>query len=124
LGGVFYSVKEKGYSKRDRRVTELEFNKRMEIEAQMAVDRERAAAEKVAEEERNDPARRRTEVEVGGKTAVRRPAMKPRGKVGGLTASSSSRPAANGAANGAGRGGGSGGSVVKRPSVRRRPGAF
>jgi pre-mRNA-splicing factor ATP-dependent RNA helicase DHX38/PRP16 len=124
LGGVFYSVKEKGYSKRDRRVTELEFNKRMEIEAQMAVDRERAAAEKLAEEERNDPARRKTEVEVGGKTAVRRPVVKSRGKTGGLTASSSSRPAANGAANGAGRGGGSGGSVVKRPAVRRRPGAF
>jgi len=92
----------------------------MEIEAQMATDRERAAAEKLAEEERNDPARRRTEVEVGGKTAVRRPVIKPRGKIGGLTASSSSRPAANGA----GHGGGSGGSVVKRPSVRRRPGAF
>ncbi|KAJ5860996.1 uncharacterized protein N7529_008306 [Penicillium soppii] len=119
LGGVFYSVKEKGYSKRDRRVTELEFNKRMEIEAQMATDRERVAAEKLAEEARNDPARRRTEIEAGGKTAVRRPVIKPRGKIGGLTASSS-RPAANGA----GRGGGSGGSVVKRPSVRRRPGAF
>ena len=55
LGGVFYSVKEKGYSQRDRRVTEIEFNKRMEIEEQMAADRERAAAEKLREQERNDP---------------------------------------------------------------------
>lgn len=89
----------------------------MEIEAQMAEDRERVAAEKLREEERNDPARRRTEVEVGGKTAVRRPVIRPRGKAGGLTASSSSssRPT-----TGAPRGG----SVVKRPSVKRRPGAF
>jgi pre-mRNA-splicing factor ATP-dependent RNA helicase DHX38/PRP16 len=64
LGGVFYSVKEKGYSQRDRRVTEIEFNKRMEIEEQMAADRERAAAEKLREQERNDPARRRREIEV------------------------------------------------------------
>ncbi|KAJ5122005.1 hypothetical protein N7526_008942 [Penicillium atrosanguineum] len=110
LGGVFYSVKEKGYSKRDRRVTELEFNKRMDIEAQMAVDRERAAAQKTREGERNDPARRKTEVEVGGKSAVRRPVVKRSGKVGGLTASSSSRP------------GGGGGSVVKKPTIPRRPG--
>ncbi|KAJ5142789.1 uncharacterized protein N7515_001576 [Penicillium bovifimosum] len=123
LGGVFYSVKEKGYSQRDRRVTEIEFNKRMEIEAQMAVDRERAAAEKQRELERSDPARRRMEVEVGGKSAVRRPVIKPGRKVGGLTASSSasSRPGADGAGRGGG-GGGSGGSVVKRPVVPRRPG--
>ena len=42
LGGVFYSVKEKGYSARDRRTTENEINKRMEIEAKMAEDRRRA----------------------------------------------------------------------------------
>ncbi|OQD75204.1 hypothetical protein PENDEC_c008G00691 [Penicillium decumbens] len=109
LGGVFYSVKEKGYSQRDRRVTELEFNKRMDIEAQMAADRERAAAQKAREEERNDPTRRKTEVEVGGKSAVRRPVVKRPGKVGGLT--SSSRPGAGG-----------GGSVVKKPTIPRRPG--
>lgn len=82
----------------------------MDIEAQMAVDRERAAAQKSREEERNDPARRKTEVEVGGKTAVRRPVVKRPGKVGGLTASSSSRPGAGG------------GSVVKKPTIPRRPG--
>ncbi|KAI9813377.1 MAG: DEAH-box RNA helicase prp16, partial [Thelocarpon impressellum] len=43
LGGVFYSIKEKGYSAREKRVTEVEFNRKMEIEAQMADDREREA---------------------------------------------------------------------------------
>jgi pre-mRNA-splicing factor ATP-dependent RNA helicase DHX38/PRP16 len=42
LGGVFYSVKEKGYSARDRRTTENEINKKMEIEAKMAEDNARA----------------------------------------------------------------------------------
>lgn len=41
LGGVFYSVKEKGYSAREKRVTEHEFNRKMEIEAKMAEDKER-----------------------------------------------------------------------------------
>ena len=41
LGGVFYSVKEKGYSARDRRTTENEINKKMEIEAKMAEDNAR-----------------------------------------------------------------------------------
>lgn len=108
-------MKEKGYSQRERRVTELEFNKRMEIESQMAADRERAAADKQRETERNNPARRKREVEVGGASSVvRRPAVGPR-KVGGVSASSSSpspRPGANGA----------GGSVVKRPTVPKRPG--
>lgn len=123
LGGVFYSVKEKGYSQRERRVTEQEFNRRMEIESQMAADRERAAAAKQREQERNDPSRRKREVEVGGggsssSSVVRRPDIGAR-KVGGLTASSSSGPARNGS-NGAS--GGSGGSAVKRPQVKRRPG--
>lgn len=39
LGGVFYSVKEKGYSSREKRVTEVEFNRKMEIEAKMAEDK-------------------------------------------------------------------------------------
>lgn len=41
LGGVFYSVKEKGYSARERRTTENEINKKMEIEAKMAEDKAR-----------------------------------------------------------------------------------
>lgn len=52
LGGVFYSVKEKGYSARDRRVTESEFNRRVEIEAQMADDKRRHDEKLRAEEER------------------------------------------------------------------------
>jgi pre-mRNA-splicing factor ATP-dependent RNA helicase DHX38/PRP16 len=43
LGAVFYSVKEKGYSARDKRVTEMEFNRKAELEAQMAEDKEREA---------------------------------------------------------------------------------
>ncbi|KAI0483074.1 P-loop containing nucleoside triphosphate hydrolase protein [Xylariaceae sp. FL0804] len=41
LGGVFYSIKEKGYSAREKRVTETEFNRKLEIEAKMADDRRR-----------------------------------------------------------------------------------
>lgn len=41
LGGVFYSVKEKGYSAREKRITETEFNRKMEIEAKMAEDKHR-----------------------------------------------------------------------------------
>ncbi|KAL8961246.1 MAG: hypothetical protein Q9193_002172 [Seirophora villosa] len=41
LGGVFYSLKEKGYSAREKRVTEHEFNRKMEIETRMAEDKER-----------------------------------------------------------------------------------
>ena len=50
LGGVFYSIKEKGYSARDKRVTELEFNRRIEIEEQMAEDREKEKKAREAEE--------------------------------------------------------------------------
>ena len=51
LGGVFYSVKEKGYSAREKRITETEFNRKMEIEAQMAVDRQREQDRLKEEEE-------------------------------------------------------------------------
>ncbi|EHL03375.1 P-loop containing nucleoside triphosphate hydrolase [Glarea lozoyensis ATCC 20868] len=50
LGGVFYSVKEKGYSARERRVTEVEFSRKMEIEEGMARDR-RVEEERVGREE-------------------------------------------------------------------------
>jgi len=50
LGGVFYSVKEKGYSAREKRVTETEFNRKMEIEAQMERDK-REEEERIAREE-------------------------------------------------------------------------
>ncbi|KAK4238251.1 P-loop containing nucleoside triphosphate hydrolase protein [Achaetomium macrosporum] len=51
LGGVFYSIKEKGYSAREKRVTETEFNRKMEIEAQMAADKKRLEDQQQAEEE-------------------------------------------------------------------------
>lgn len=51
LGGVFYSVKEKGYSARDKRVIETEFNRKMEIEAQMAEDKKKHEEKLAAEEE-------------------------------------------------------------------------
>ena len=41
LGGVFYSLKSKNYSARDKRVTEMEFNRKIEIETKMRDDKER-----------------------------------------------------------------------------------
>ncbi|KAI9662315.1 MAG: DEAH-box RNA helicase prp16 [Bathelium mastoideum] len=52
LGGVFYSIKEKGYSARDKRVTEMEFNRKAELEAQMREDQEREARRLEMEEEK------------------------------------------------------------------------
>ncbi|DAA79681.1 TPA_exp: Uncharacterized protein A8136_0454 [Trichophyton benhamiae CBS 112371] len=95
LGGVFYSIKEKGYSARERRVTEREFNRKMEIETQMAADRQRAA-ELAAREAEKESAKKRQEIQ----TAVRRPTATPgiRRATGGLVTS---------------------GSVVKRPPSKR-----
>ncbi|KAL1603510.1 DEAH-box RNA helicase prp16 [Paraconiothyrium brasiliense] len=50
LGAVFYSIKEKGYSARDKRITETEFNRKAELEAQMAEDKAREER-RLAEEE-------------------------------------------------------------------------
>ncbi|CAK7236254.1 DEAH-box RNA helicase prp16 [Sporothrix eucalyptigena] len=52
LGGVFYSVKEKGYSAREKRIIETDFNRRMEIESQMARDKLRQDEQRRNEEER------------------------------------------------------------------------
>jgi pre-mRNA-splicing factor ATP-dependent RNA helicase DHX38/PRP16 len=57
LGAVFYSIKEKGYSARDKRVTETEFNRKAELEAQMAEDKAREER-RVAEEEQGPVVRR------------------------------------------------------------------
>ncbi|KAK1449823.1 helicase associated domain-containing protein [Colletotrichum melonis] len=87
LGGVFYSVKEKGYSVRDKRITETEFNRKMEIEAKMAEDKKREADRVEAEKERLE--RRRTgggaAAAAAGKKivthgAVRKPVIKRRGR--------------------------------------------
>ena len=53
LGGVFYSLKSKEYSNREKRVIEGEFNKRMEIEKQMKMDTEKEE-ERLKEEEEKE----------------------------------------------------------------------
>ncbi|OHE91085.1 helicase associated domain-containing protein [Colletotrichum orchidophilum] len=86
LGGVFYSVKEKGYSVRDKRITETEFNRKMEIETKMAEDKKREEDRLEAEKEKS--ARRKTggaATAAGGKKivthgAVRKPVIKRRGR--------------------------------------------
>lgn len=82
LGGVFYSVKEKGYSARDKRVIETEFNRKMEIEAQMLEDKKRHD-EKLAAEE-NGPGLSITSKSGAKKKivtagAVKKPVVKRRG---------------------------------------------
>jgi len=57
---VFYSVKEKGYSAREKRITEHEFNRKLEIETKMAEDKEREA-------------QRLAKVAEAGKATVKRP---------------------------------------------------
>ncbi|QSZ29133.1 hypothetical protein DSL72_003644 [Monilinia vaccinii-corymbosi] len=87
LGGVFFSVKEKGYSAREKRVTEVEFNRKMEIEAKMAEDKLRE--EKRIEAENHRLARKPTGVtdgsgpvvkKVATKGAVRRPVVRRPGR--------------------------------------------
>ena len=53
LGGVFYSLKSKEYSGREKRVIEGEFNRKMEIERQMAKDRLREEKKKIEEDEKD-----------------------------------------------------------------------
>ncbi|KAJ4396935.1 DEAH-box RNA helicase prp16 [Gnomoniopsis smithogilvyi] len=82
LGGVFYSVKEKGYSARDKRVIETEFNRKMEIEAQMLEDKKRHD-EKLAAEE-NGPVlgvanRSGAKKKIVTAGAVKKPVVKRRG---------------------------------------------
>lgn len=88
LGGVFYSVKEKGYSAREKRIVETEFNRKMEIESKMAEDKRRQDAQLQAAEE---SAQRTTSSVSGSKGgdaskkivvhgAVRKPVAKKRGR--------------------------------------------
>ncbi len=83
LGGVFYSVKEKGYSAREKRIIETEFNRKMEIEAKMADDKKRHEESARAEEDR--AARKTTtqaavvkKIVVQG--SVKRPVVKKKGR--------------------------------------------
>ena len=81
LGGVFYSIKEKGYSVRDKRITETEFNRKMEIEAKMAEDKRKHEERKQAEAERTTTKK----IGADGKKfvtqgAVKKPVIKRRGR--------------------------------------------
>ena len=81
LGGVFYSVKEKGYSAREKRVTEVEFNRKMEIEAKMAEDKLRE--ERRIENESTKMARKPlipTVKKIASRGAVKRPVGKRPGR--------------------------------------------
>ncbi|KPM38093.1 Pre-mRNA-splicing factor ATP-dependent RNA helicase prp16 [Neonectria ditissima] len=82
LGGVFYSIKEKGYSAREKRITETEFNRKMEIEAKMAEDKRNEEDRKQAEVERS---LKKTKIGGDGKKfvtqgAVKKPVIKRRGR--------------------------------------------
>ncbi|KAI5866438.1 P-loop containing nucleoside triphosphate hydrolase protein [Durotheca rogersii] len=81
LGGVFYSVKEKGYSAREKRITETEFNRKMEIEAKMAEDKRRYEEQKQQEEEKaakKPPPEKGKKIITSG--AVKKPVMKRKGR--------------------------------------------
>ncbi|KAL6908720.1 pre-mRNA splicing factor ATP-dependent RNA helicase prp16 [Trichoderma evansii] len=82
LGGVFYSIKEKGYSIRDKRITETEFNRKMEIEAKMAEDKRLDEERKQAEAERSvkKKADNTDEKKIITQGAVRKPVIKRRGR--------------------------------------------
>ncbi|KAI1338558.1 P-loop containing nucleoside triphosphate hydrolase protein [Xylariaceae sp. FL0016] len=82
LGGVFYSIKEKGYSVREKRITETEFNRKMEIEAKMADDKRKYDEQQKAEQERST--KKPAVVEKGKKIvqsgAVKKPVIKRKGR--------------------------------------------
>ncbi|CBX95601.1 similar to pre-mRNA-splicing factor ATP-dependent RNA helicase prp16 [Plenodomus lingam JN3] len=87
LGAVFYSIKEKGYSKRDKKIVEIEFNKRAELEAKMARDREDEERRLRNEEEGGVSAAKVASVKKGGVGAeadgdgvVKRPVKKKFGR--------------------------------------------
>ena len=74
LGGVFFSVKEKGYSAVQGR-KEIEYSKKAELEVQIRKDRERLKAEEEAEVERAKP-KGSVANGGGGKSAVKKPGSK------------------------------------------------
>jgi pre-mRNA-splicing factor ATP-dependent RNA helicase DHX38/PRP16 len=77
MGAVFYSIKEKGYSARDKRILETEFNRKAELEAQMAVDK--ANEERRIAEEENGPLAKKAGVVKkkvdGGDSVVKKPVL-------------------------------------------------
>ncbi|CCG84012.1 protein of unknown function [Taphrina deformans PYCC 5710] len=71
LGGVFFSIKEKGYGSLNKRQTESSMNKAMELEVSIA--RDRAAKEALENAEREREARRMVD---GRSTRLATPGMK------------------------------------------------
>ncbi|PPJ61029.1 hypothetical protein CBER1_02029 [Cercospora berteroae] len=86
LGGVFYSVKEKGYSSGKGR-REIEYSKKAELELQIEVDRRRAKEEE-EERERGVAAGKKNGVGSGdgvvGKSVVKKPGAKGSSVVKGV----------------------------------------
>jgi pre-mRNA-splicing factor ATP-dependent RNA helicase DHX38/PRP16 len=79
LGGVFYSIKEKGYLGSEKRLIETEFNNRFKIEAEMARDKERKEKRLAKELDHKDTLKKTAVTKkVQTQGAVRRPVMKGR----------------------------------------------
>jgi pre-mRNA-splicing factor ATP-dependent RNA helicase DHX38/PRP16 len=79
LGGVFYSIKEKGYLGSEKRIVETEFNNRFKIEAEMARDKENEERRLARERESKDALKKTTVVKkVQAQGPVRRPVVKGR----------------------------------------------
>ena len=91
LGGVFYSLKSKEYSGKDKRMIEGEFNRKMEIEKQMAEDKVREAKRRELEEEKERLVQGRRDKTMSGMVVkkpgsggvVKRPVMGRR-RIGGF----------------------------------------
>ncbi|SPN97200.1 probable pre-mRNA splicing factor ATP-dependent RNA helicase PRP16 [Cephalotrichum gorgonifer] len=76
LGGVFYSIKEKGYSVGQKKMIETEFNRRMEIEAKMVEDQKRADDKRRAEEDAEEAIKEKKAAKAGERKIVQRGAVK------------------------------------------------
>ena len=80
-GGVFYSIKEKGYGRQNKQTTEKEITKQMELEVQIHADREKQLLEE-AEKKRKETLK----TSAGSPFArIATPGMTPRGIRGGAT---------------------------------------
>lgn len=79
LGGVFYGIKEKGYSAKDASVTETSWSRKAEIEAEME-DARVKARQKVQAETQEDMARREKQ-KIGGGIG---PVVKKKKVIGGV----------------------------------------
>ena len=89
LGGVFYSLKSKEYSRKEKRVVEGEFNRKMEIEKQMQVEAEQEEEKLRGEEEKERILAGRVKKSNGvvkktGSSGVVRKPMVARKRMGGL----------------------------------------